>query len=124
MVYICYWQNPLFIVGGDKLKVIKDAHFFISDKKEHDILFVQHCFLLHWRWLQEEGIHPKKYIVLSDGCAAQFKACRPMYFVARYPGLTGRCQMKWEYFGIGLRKVSHQCLLHLHVYFKSFSITS
>jgi hypothetical protein len=24
-----------------------------------------------------------------------------MYFVARYPGLTGGCQMKWEYFGTG-----------------------
>jgi hypothetical protein len=51
MVNICYQRNPLFVAGGEELKVIKDAHFYISDDKEHDTLFVQHCFLLHWRWL-------------------------------------------------------------------------
>jgi hypothetical protein len=40
MVHICYRQNPLFIVGGDEHKVIKDVHFYISDDKEHDTLFV------------------------------------------------------------------------------------
>jgi hypothetical protein len=47
MVHICYRRNPLFVAGGEEPKVIKDAHFFISDDKEHDTLFVQHCFLLH-----------------------------------------------------------------------------
>ena len=44
MVHICYRKNPLFIVNGDELKVLKDVHFYISDNKEHDALFIQHCF--------------------------------------------------------------------------------
>jgi hypothetical protein len=42
MVHICYWHNPTYIIGGQEPKVIKDAHFSISDDKEHDTLFVQY----------------------------------------------------------------------------------
>jgi hypothetical protein len=34
------------------------------------------------------GIHVKQHVVFSNGCSGQFKACRPMYFVARYPGIA------------------------------------
>jgi hypothetical protein len=37
--------------------------------------------------------------VYSDGCAGQFKGAIAMYFVARYPGLTGGCKMRWNFFG-------------------------
>ena len=32
-------------------KVVKTIHFFISDDRVHDTLFVQHCFMLHNDWL-------------------------------------------------------------------------
>jgi hypothetical protein len=101
LVHICYRRNPDYADGGSELKILKDAHFYISDDKEHDTLFVQHCFHLHWRWLLDNNVQPRRHIVFSDSCVAQFKACRPMYFVARYPGLFNGCQMKWEYFGTG-----------------------
>lgn len=82
-------------------KIVKESHFYISDDKEHDTLFVQHCMLKHWKWLDQHGINPKQHVVFSDGSAAQFKNCRGFYFVCRYPGLTKGCQMKWHFFGTG-----------------------
>ena len=34
---------------SDENTVIKEAHFYISDDKSHDILFVQHCLIEHWK---------------------------------------------------------------------------
>ena len=66
-------------------KVLKFIHFYISDDKNHDTLFVQHCLQLHSGWLQEKGFcFLKRHWVWSDGCAAQFKAARPFLFVSRY----------------------------------------
>lgn len=113
MVHITYRRNPDFVEDGDFPKLIKAAHFWISDDREHDTLFVQFCFIQHWEWLQSQGVTPREHWVFSDGCSSQFKACRPMYFVSRYPGLTGGCQMKWSYFGTGHGKGN---LLHVHVY--------
>ena len=38
-VHITYYRK-----AGE---VVKTIHFFISDDKVHDTLFVQHCFMLH-----------------------------------------------------------------------------
>lgn len=66
-------------------KVLKYIHFYISDDKEHDTLFVQHCMQVHSVWLQEQGfIFLKRHWVWSDGCTAQFKASRPFFYVSRY----------------------------------------
>ena len=69
--------------------VNKYYHFYISDDKSHDTLFVQHCFMLHYQWLKELGVAFKQHWVWSDGAVSQFKARRPFYFVARYGTLTG-----------------------------------
>ena len=60
-VHITYYR-----IDGDVKKVI---HFFISDDKQHDTLFVQHCFTLHWQWLKNLGIELKHHWVWSDGAA-------------------------------------------------------
>lgn len=98
LVHLTYSRNPS--PDGDE-EWIKQSHFYISDDKEHDTLFVQHCLLLHWRWLKEQGFTPKQHWVFSDGCSAQFKGSRAMYFVARYPRLTEGCAMRWDFFGSG-----------------------
>jgi hypothetical protein len=82
-------------------RVIKEGHFYISDDKSHDTFFVQHCLIEHWKWLADRGFKPREYIVFSDGASSQFKNCRGLYFVARYPGITEGCQMRYEFFGIG-----------------------
>jgi hypothetical protein len=99
MVHITYRVNLVANIASGEDRIVKEAHFWINDDKEHDTLDVQHCFTKHWAWLIERGIWPAQHIVFSHGCASQFKSCRPMFFVARYPALTGGCQMRWEYFG-------------------------
>ena len=97
-VHITYFR-----VSGDIKKVI---HFFISDDKKHDTLFVQHCFKLHWQWLLAQRLEVTQHWVWSDGAASQFKARRPFYFVGRYPAITG-LEMRWNFFGSGHGKGEH-----------------
>lgn len=84
----------------------KTLHFFISDDRKHDTLFVQHCFMLHWQWMKNKGLDANQHWVWSDGAASQFKAKRPFYFVGRYAGLTGKF-MVWNFFGSGHGKGEH-----------------
>lgn len=90
LVHITMWRE------GDE--IMKQTHFYISDDKDHDSAFVQHCLLLHWDWLVDSGFSPGEHWVFSDGCSAQFKCATAMYFVARYPLLTGGCMMRWNFF--------------------------
>ena len=90
-----------------ELVTLKHTHYYISDDKKHDSLFVQHCLMLHWRWLNDNGQPPSEHWVFSDGCAGQFKGATAMYFVARYPSLTGGCSMIWNYFATGHGKGTH-----------------
>ena len=72
-------------VRDESENVLKFIHFYISDDKEHDTLFVQHCLQLHNTWLQEQGFgFLQQHWVWSDGCSAQFKSARPFFFVSRY----------------------------------------
>jgi hypothetical protein len=80
-------------VGG-RVETVKQIHFYISNDKEHDSTFVQHCLLLHWDWVLDAGLMAEEHWVYSDGCSAQFKCATAMYFVSRYPLLTGRCKMR------------------------------
>ena len=86
--------------------VKKTMHFFVSDDKQHDTLFVQHAFLLHAQWLRDQGLSFIKHWVWSDGAASQFKAKQPFYFVARYWSLTGM-EMNWNFFCSGHGKGEH-----------------
>ena len=82
LVHISYIKNS---VGA----IEKTLHFYISDDKLHDTLFVQHCFMLHDNWMKQQGHRLHYHWVWSDGAASQFKARRPHYFVGRYYQLTG-----------------------------------
>ena len=75
--------------------VQKYYHFYISDDKTHDTLFVHHCFMLHYEWLQKLGIAFEEHWVRSNGVASQFKATRPFYFV------SGLVHGKGEHDGAG-----------------------
>ena len=68
--------------------VKKVVHFYISDDKKHDTLFVQHCLLVSHNWLKDQGLAPKYHWVWLDGGESQFKAKQTFYFVARYKMLT------------------------------------
>ena len=86
LVHICYRWNPCYLAdpSSDAPKLLTEYHYYISDDAEHDTLFVQHCFALHWQHITDRGIKPNEHIVWSDGCAAQFKSRRCWYHVSRY----------------------------------------
>lgn len=90
LVHITMWRE------GDQ--IMKQTHYYISDDKSHDSAFVQHCLLLHWDWVQDANLDIQEHWVYSDGCSSQFKCATAMYFVARYPSLTGGCLMRWNFF--------------------------
>jgi hypothetical protein len=66
---------------GEK-KLLTKYHYYISDDNEHDTLFVQHCFQLHWSHLTIGGFYPNEHFVWSDGCMVQFKSRLAWYHVA------------------------------------------
>jgi hypothetical protein len=43
LVHITMWKE-----GAE---TVKQTHIYISDDKEHDSAFVQHCLLLYWDWV-------------------------------------------------------------------------
>ena len=108
LVHITYRLNPNWSNVNDEPLLLKEVHYYVSDDKVHDSLYVQHCFLMHWEFMKAHGFLPKNHIVWSDGCSGQFKSARAWYFITRYPGLTitdgvlpEGCQMLWNYFASG-----------------------
>jgi hypothetical protein len=84
LVQVTY-STTLSTVGGvEDSSLMRETHYYISDDKMHDTVFVHHCLLRHWRWQLSKGSSPDTYYVFSDGCAGQFKGARAMYFAARY----------------------------------------
>jgi hypothetical protein len=87
--------------------LLKEFHYYVSDDKTHDSLFVQHCFMLNWEHVKSQGFMPENHIVWFDGCSGQFKSARAWYFISSYPNLTSSatmregCQMIWNYFASG-----------------------
>ena len=95
---------------NDEPLLLKEIHYYISNDKTHDSLFVQQCFHLNWSHISSQGFRPTNHIVWCDGCSGQFKSARVLYFVSRYPSFTKSsnfrdgCQMCWNYYGSGHRK--------------------
>jgi hypothetical protein len=70
LVHITYQVNPDYTKDGNEPRIIKESHFWVSNNKEHDTMFVQKCFKMHWKWLADGGVQPRQHWVFSDGCAA------------------------------------------------------
>jgi hypothetical protein len=96
-VQITYRHAELAVDGvlstPENRVIKKQMHFYVSDSKEHGIVFVQHCFLKHAEWLKERGVTMTRRQVWSDGCSGQFKSSHASYFVAKFEGLTGVSQV-------------------------------
>jgi hypothetical protein len=90
LVHIMYMLDPSY-EHNNCWKVLKDVHYYIFDDNSHNTFFVQHCFMLHWSFLQEKRCYPLEHLVWSDGCGGQFKSSRAFYFVSQYSSLT-RCE--------------------------------
>jgi len=137
LVHITYRHAQLLMDGIESTEterhVVKECHFYVSDDKIHDTLFVQHCFKLHYDWLASRGIKFSEHVVWSDGCAGmqsynliyfrifkyfkyfnlfycyvvgQFKSSRSFYWMTRYYSITG-IRMTWSFFESGHGKGEH-----------------
>ncbi len=99
LVHITYRLKPIYNETNSQPRVTKKSHFYVSNDKEHDMFFIQHCLLLHWEWLVGQGVKPWEHWVLFNSCACQFKGAKCMFFVVRYFSLMGGCKMRWGFFG-------------------------
>ena len=88
MVHVCYRHAQLDLDGVqstlEERVIKKEYHFYISDYKEHEIHYVEHCFNMLFSYLKERNINVDKRYVWSDGCVTQFKSSRPFYVLCRY----------------------------------------
>ncbi|KAG0631145.1 hypothetical protein M758_1G230800 [Ceratodon purpureus] len=114
LVHITYRINDSHNPEDPQSKRLStEYHYYISDDRVHDSLFVQHCLMLHWSALVAAGKIPSRHIVWSDGCASQFKGAKAFFFVAKYPSLTVSdnlptgCKLDWNYWGTGHGKGPH-----------------
>jgi hypothetical protein len=59
-MYWCSTQISILVHITYRIKpdgeLVKDSHFYITDDEQHDSLFVQHCLMQHWRWLESQGV--------------------------------------------------------------------
>ncbi len=84
LVHIYYKWSLVYIVDLSSIENKFIAkYYYIANDTEHDILFVQHYFELHWTHLMECGIYPNEHIVWYDGCATQFKPRQTWYHVTK-----------------------------------------
>jgi hypothetical protein len=51
LVHITYWINPGYDLVHLESKILKEVHYYISHEKEHNTLFMQHVFMLNWKFL-------------------------------------------------------------------------
>jgi hypothetical protein len=50
LVHIMYRINLEYDLAHLESRIVKEVHYYISDKKEHDTLFVQNAFKLNWQF--------------------------------------------------------------------------
>ncbi len=72
LVHTCYRWNDAYIDNPNSgaKKLITKYYYYLSNDTEHGILFVQHCFELHWANLTNCGFYYNEHLVWPDGCAA------------------------------------------------------
>ena len=82
-IHLFYRQAQASIDGRDSTPqsrvVIKEYHFYVSDDRERDTLFVQHCFGLIYDSLKKNGVSFIEHWIWLDGCVGQFKSAHLFY---------------------------------------------
>ena len=54
LVHITYFRNPEYnVYDSESTEILKHVHYYISDEKEHDSIFVQLTFCLHWQYMTD-----------------------------------------------------------------------
>ena len=76
-VHVLYIHAHASIDGRDNTpqscEVIKEYHFYVSDDRENNTLFIQHNFGLIFDSFIQRGVSFTKHWIWSYGCAKKFK---------------------------------------------------
>ena len=86
--------------------MIKEYHFYVSDYREHDTLFVQHYFGFIYDSLKKNGVSFIEHWICSDGCVGQFKLACSFYWLSCLHKETS-IRHTWIFFEIGHGKGEH-----------------
>jgi hypothetical protein len=76
LVHITYRYNPNYVANPNSKKIIKEYHYYVLDDKNHNTLFVQHCFKIQWGYLQALNVYPTEHKVWNGACTGEFKFAR------------------------------------------------
>ena len=116
LVHTMYKLNPDWHAKNDESLLLKEFHYYVSNEKMHNSLFVPHCFMLNWDHVKSQGFMLENHIIWSKG--RQFKSAKAWYFISRYLNLTSfaimreGCQMVWNYFASGHGKGRWMAQVH------------
>ncbi len=88
LVHITYLHDLDYDLIIPNFKILKEAHYYASNEMDHDTLFVQHAFKLHWEFFKSKGYQPRMHVVWFDKCYGQFKNAQAWYFLGRYHNHT------------------------------------
>ena len=85
-VHVLYRHAQEIIDGrgstSESHDVINEYHFYVSDDREHDMLFVQDCFGLIYHSFKNNGVSFIEHWIWLDGCVGQFKSVRSFYWLS------------------------------------------
>ncbi len=107
LVQICWMRNLNLDLQNEDSKTIMIYHFYVSDDKTHDSVFVQHYLLLHWQDTMKDGWRQKQYQIQFNGYNLQFKSKVLLFFMSCYPQLTNGSVYLWSFFGSSHGKGPH-----------------
>jgi len=81
--FVTYYITTVPRDNGDLANLVRETHYYISNDRSHDTLFMQYCLMLQWCWFTSNKLTPNTHCIFSDGCVDRFKGDRALYFVAR-----------------------------------------
>ncbi len=72
LVHITYLHNLDYDLVIQISKIVKEVHYYASIEKDHDTLFVQHAFKLHWEFFKSKGTNLECMLcglIVVTGCS-------------------------------------------------------
>jgi hypothetical protein len=104
MVHIKYIHGS--DINEEKIVILKEYHFYISDYYCHDLSYVQHCFQLFYNHLKEKNIQMDQHWIWEYGCVGELKHAHVFQWLCM---LHKKLKVPhiWNYFEHGHGKGEH-----------------
>ena len=77
----------------ENMVILKEYHFYISDDRWRDLVFVQHRFQLFYKHLEDTNIQMERHWIWSNGCVLSTRGTRCHIFGTILRPNTGKGNM-------------------------------